>query len=187
MEALVVSILVVAIGEIGDKTQLLALMLAARFRRPAPIVLGILVATSANHTVAGLVGQWVRHVIPAEYLRWLLAGSFFAVALWALKPDAVKEEERTPTNRFGVFAITLIAFFLAEIGDKTQIATVVLAAQFGNLLAVVAGTTIGMLVADVPVVYLGHAASAKIPFSAVRYVAAGMFAALGIGTLFLSG
>jgi len=187
MEALLVSTLVVAIGEIGDKTQLLALMLAARFRRPIPIVLGILVATSANHTVAGLVGQWVRHVVPEHYLRWLLAASFLAVALWALKPDALAAEEPKSINHFGVFAFTVVTFFLAEIGDKTQVATVVLAAQFGNLLAVVAGTTLGMLVADVPVVYLGQAASAKIPFSAVRYVAAGMFAALGIGALFLSG
>ena len=160
MEALLVSTLVVAIGEIGDKTQLLALMLAARFRRPIPIVLGILVATSANHTVAGLVGQWVRHVVPEHYLRWLLAASFLAVALWALKPDALAAEEPKSINHFGVFAFTVVTFFLAEIGDKTQVATVVLAAQFGNLLAVVAGTTLGMLVADVPVVYLGQAASA---------------------------
>jgi Ca2+/H+ antiporter, TMEM165/GDT1 family len=179
MEAFAVSIVVVALGEIGDKTQLLALMLAARLRKPLPIILGILVATLANHTLAGMVGAWVREVVPAQYLRWLLVASFFAVALWALRPDRI-DAESVPTGRFGVFAITVVAFFLAEIGDKTQIATVVLAAQFGNLVAVVAGTTIGMLLADVPVVLLGNAAAARLPLRPIRYVAAALFALLGV-------
>ncbi len=179
MEAFLVSMVVVAIGEIGDKTQLLALMLAARFRRPVPIICGILVATLFNHTLAGLVGAWVRELLPAQYLRWLLVASFFAVALWALKPDKL-DTEPAPTTRYGAFAITVVAFFIAEIGDKTQIATVMLAAQFGNLVAVVAGTTLGMLLADVPVVFIGHAAAHRLPLRLMRYIAAGLFAVLGI-------
>src|SRR5262245_36922559 len=131
MEAFLVSILAVAVSEIGDKTQLLAFVLAARFRRPLPIVSGILVATLANHTIAGAVGAWVRSMVPAQYLRWLLAASFLLVAAWALKPDRHDGGESAPPGRTGVFATTVISFFLAEIGDKTQIATVVLAAQFG--------------------------------------------------------
>jgi putative Ca2+/H+ antiporter (TMEM165/GDT1 family) len=180
MEAFFISILVVAVGEIGDKTQLLALLLAARFRRPVPIVLGILVATLANHTLAGVVGAWLRQLVPAAWLRWLVAGSFLAVALWALKPDHVDERRDDERQLLSVFAVTVVAFFLAEIGDKTQIATVILAAQFNNLAAVVAGTTLGMLLADVPVVWLGGAAAAKIPLRAVRLVAAGLFVALAI-------
>lgn len=183
MEPFLVSILVVAVGEIGDKTQLLALLLAARFRRPAPIVLGILVATLANHALAGWVGVWVRQMLPAMYLRWLLAASFLAVALWALKRDRLEGQEFGPKSRLGVFAVTVIAFFLAEIGDKTQIATVMLAAQFNNLVAVVAGTALGMLIADVPVVYLGRSAAARIPLRAVRVVAAALFAILAVVAL----
>jgi len=179
MEAFFVSLVVVAIGEIGDKTQLLALMLAARFRRPVPIIGGILVATIVNHALAALIGAWVREAVPAEYLRWLLVASFFAVALWALKPDKI-DADLTPPGKYGAFAITVIAFFIAETGDKTQIATVVLAAQFGNLLAVVAGTTIGMLIADVPAVLVGNAAAHRLPLRLIRYVAAGLFALLGI-------
>jgi Ca2+/H+ antiporter, TMEM165/GDT1 family len=179
VEAFLVSLVVVALGEIGDKTQLLALMLAARFRQPLLIVLGILVATLANHTLAGIFGAWVRHTLPPEVLRWLLAASFFAVALWALRPDKVEAEPVT-THRVGVFVTTVITFCIAEIGDKTQIATVVLAAQFDNLAAVIAGTTAGMLLADVPAVVLGNAAATRIPFKLVRYVAAGLFALLGI-------
>ena len=179
MEAFFVSLVVVAIGEIGDKTQLLALLLAARFRKPLPIILGILVATLVNHALAGIVGAWVRQVVPPEYLRWLLVASFFAVALWALKPDTIDASD-APTSRFGVFAVTAFSFFIAEIGDKTQIATVVLAARFDNLIAVVAGTTVGMLIADVPVVLIGNKAATRIPLRLVRYVAAGLFALLGI-------
>jgi putative Ca2+/H+ antiporter (TMEM165/GDT1 family) len=179
MDAFLVSLVVVALGEIGDKTQLLALVLGARFRKPLPIIVGIVAAVIANHTLAGVVGAWVRHAVPPEYLRWLLAASFFAVALWALKPDKL-ETEPVATGRAGVFAVTFITFFIAEIGDKTQIATVILAAQFDNLIAVVAGTTAGMLLADVPVVFLGKAAATRIPFKLVRYVAAGLFAVLGV-------
>lgn len=182
MEAFLVSIAVVAIGEIGDKTQLLALLLAARFQRPVPIVLGILVATLANHTLAGLAGEWVRNAVDPVYLRWGLGLSFIAVALWALKPDDIDEQPKT-LDRAGVFVVTLVAFFVAEIGDKTQIATVMLAAKFTNLLAVVAGTTCGMLIADVPAVLIGKSASHRIPFKLVRFVAAGLFAALGVATL----
>jgi putative Ca2+/H+ antiporter (TMEM165/GDT1 family) len=182
METFLVSTAVVAIGEIGDKTQLLALMLAARFKRPVPIVLGILVATLANHTLAGLLGEWVRQSLNPDYLRWGLGCSFLAVAVWALMPDTI-EQEPAPVGRYGVFLITLTTFFIAEIGDKTQLATVMLAAKFPSLLSVVAGTTFGMLIADVPAVFLGQMASVKIPFTAVRIVAALMFAALGIATL----
>ena len=182
MEAFLVSTAVVAVGEIGDKTQLLALLLAARFKRPLPIVLGILFATLANHTLAALAGEWLRHALNPEYLRWGLGLSFLAVALWALQPDTMDDEPKT-LGRYGVFAITLSTFFVAEIGDKTQFATVMLAAKFPALIAVVAGTTCGMLIADVPAVFLGHRASHRIPFGAMRVVAAILFAALGIATL----
>jgi putative Ca2+/H+ antiporter (TMEM165/GDT1 family) len=183
LEALLVSTAVVAIGELGDKTQLLSLVLAARFRKPWPIVAGILVATLANHALAGLAGNWVRAVVPEDVLRWLLALSFFAVAAWALKPDKLDADDAPPASRWGVFAATTVAFFIAEIGDKTQIATVMLAAKFESLAAVVVGTTLGMLVVNVPTVFLGNAASARIPFRLVRIVAAALFAGLGVWVL----
>jgi len=184
MEALLVSTAVVALGEIGDKTQLLALVLAARFRRPLPIIAGIFVATLANHTLAGFMGGMVRAIVPPDLLRWLVALSFFAVALWALKPDTLDEDdEPATTTRWGVFGITVAAFFAAEMGDKTQVATIVLAAKYASLAAVVLGTTLGMLVANVPVVLLANATSAKIPFKAVRIAAALLFAALGVYAL----
>jgi putative Ca2+/H+ antiporter (TMEM165/GDT1 family) len=183
MEAFLVSMGVVALGEIGDKTQLLALVLAARFRKPLPIVAGILVATLANHALAGFLGNLLRSFVPAEVLRWLVALSFFAVAVWALRPDKLDDEEPPPATRWGVFGVTVVAFFLAEMGDKTQVATVVLAAKFPSLVAVVLGTTLGMLLANVPVVLLGKAASARIPFKAVRIAAALLFAALGVYAL----
>ncbi|MEO5765595.1 MAG: TMEM165/GDT1 family protein [Casimicrobiaceae bacterium] len=182
MEAFLVSVAVVALGEIGDKTQLLALVLAARFRRPWPIVAGILVATLANHALAGLVGNWIRAAVPADVLRWLVALSFFAVAAWALKPDKL-DEEKAPTTHLGVFGVTVVAFFLAEMGDKTQVATVVLAARFDSLAAVVVGTTIGMLIANVPVVFAGKLAAERIPFKSVRIAAALLFTALGVWVL----
>jgi putative Ca2+/H+ antiporter (TMEM165/GDT1 family) len=183
MEAFLVSTVVVALGEIGDKTQLLALMLAARLRKPVPIILGIAVATLFNHTLAGLAGTWVRAIVPALYLRWLLALSFLIVALWALKPDKIGDDAPVSYSHLGAFTVTVVAFFLAEIGDKTQIATVMLAARFNDLVAVVAGTTLGMLIADVPVVLIGKLAANKIPFKAVRIVAAGLFALLAVLTL----
>ena len=183
MEAFLVSAGVVALGEIGDKTQLLALMLAARFRKPLPIIAGILAATLVNHALAGLVGNAMRSVIPPGVLRWVVAISFFAVALWALKPDTPNDDEPVPMSRWGVFGVTTGMFFLAEMGDKTQVATVVLAARFDSLVAVVLGTTAGMMIADVPVVLIGKSASARIPFKAVRVVAAVLFAALGVYAL----
>ena len=182
MEAFLVSLAVVAVGEIGDKTQLLALMLAVRYRRPWPIVAGILVATLLNHTLAGLAGSWIRTAVPPDALRWLLALSFFAVAAWALKPDTL-DDAAPATTRLGVFGITVVAFFLAEMGDKTQIATAILAARFDALAAVIAGTTAGMLIADVPAVFIGRLAADRIPFRAVRLVAALLFAALGVWVL----
>lgn len=183
MEAFLVSTVVVALGEVGDKTQLLALMLAARLRKPVPIILGIAVATLFNHTLAGLAGAWVRGIVPAMYLRWLLALSFLIVAVWALKPDRIGDDAPVSYSHLGAFTVTVVAFFLAEIGDKTQIATVMLAARFNDLVAVVAGTTLGMLIADVPVVLIGKLAADKIPFKAVRIAAAGLFALLAIITL----
>jgi len=183
MEAFLVSTGVVALGEIGDKTQLLSLVLAARFGKPLPIIAGILAATLANHALAGLLGNLFRSIVPPGVLTWVVALSFFAVALWALRPDTLDDEEPPPATRWGVFGVTVVAFFLAEMGDKTQVATVVLAAKFPSLAAVVAGTTLGMLVADVPVVLVGKAASARIPLKVVRIASALMFAALGVYAL----
>jgi putative Ca2+/H+ antiporter (TMEM165/GDT1 family) len=179
MEAFIVSTLVVAVGEIGDKTQLLALMLATRLRQPVSIILGILCATVANHAIAGAIGQWVHGAVSPEILRWGIGVSFIAIAVWALVPDKM-EKDRAHHGRYGVFMITLMTFFLAEIGHKTQIATVVLAAKYNALVPVVGGTTLGMLSADIPAVLLGQAASWAIPFKAVRLAAAGLFAALGL-------
>jgi Ca2+/H+ antiporter, TMEM165/GDT1 family len=183
LEAFLVSTAVVALGELGDKTQLLALVLAARYPRPWAIVAGIFVATLLNHAIAGWVGAWVRGVVPEHVLRWLLALSFFAVAAWALKPDKLDDDDKPPSTRWGVFGVTAVAFFVAEIGDKTQIATVMLAARFESLAAVVVGTTLGMMLVNVPTVFLGRAASARIPFKAVRIAAALLFAGLGIWVL----
>ena len=184
METFLVSAAVVALGEIGDKTQLLALVLSARYRKPAPIIAAILCATLANHAIAGWIGNMLRIAIPADVLRWLLALSFFAVAAWALKPDKLDDAETPPASRWGVFGVTLVAFFLTEIGDKTQVATMMLAAKFPSLAGVVLGTTFGMLLANVPVVLLGSAASARIPFKPIRIAAAVLFAGLGVFTLF---
>jgi putative Ca2+/H+ antiporter (TMEM165/GDT1 family) len=182
LEALLVSTGIVAIGEIGDKTQLLSLVLAARFRKPWPIVAGIAVATLANHAIAGWFGNWVRTVVAPETLKWLLALSFFAVAAWALKPDSY-DDDPARHSRWGVFGVTVVAFFLAEIGDKTQVATVMLAAKFPSLAAVVVGTTLGMLLANVPVVFAGNLAADRIPFKAIRIFAAALFAGLGVWVL----
>ena len=183
LEALLVSTLVVAVGELGDKTQLLTLVLAARYRKPWPIIAGILVATLANHTVAAWIGQWVRDAVPPGVLRWGLALSFFAVAAWALKPDQFDDSDAPPVSDRNVFVVTVVAFFLAEIGDKTQIATAMLAAKFDSLVAVVAGTTLGMLLVDAPTAFLGDAAAKRIPFRAVRIAAAALFAGLGVWVL----
>jgi putative Ca2+/H+ antiporter (TMEM165/GDT1 family) len=179
MEAFLVSTGIVALAEIGDKTQLLSLLLAARFRKPWPIILGILVATLANHAFAGAVGQWVTTLIGADVLRWILGLSFIAMAVWIMIPDEIDEDEATPA-RFGVFGTTLIAFFLAEMGDKTQIATVALAAQYQALVAVVLGTTFGMMIANVPAVLLGDKAAKRLPLRLVHGIAAAVFAVLGV-------
>lgn len=179
MEAFLVSTLAVAVGEIGDKTQLLALLLAARYKKPLPIVLGILVATLANHALAGLLGHWVVSHISSDLLRWALGLSFLAIAAWTLKPDEMGDEGITE-GRYGVFLLTCVTFFLAEIGDKTQLATVALAAKYSELTFVIAGTTLGMMIADVPAVFLGKIAAPNFPFHIVRYIAAAVFAVLGV-------
>ena len=180
LEAFLVSTGVVALAEIGDKTQLLAFVLAAKFRRPVPIILGIFAATLANHALAGAVGAWITSVIGPVALRWILGLSFIAMAIWTLIPDKPGEEAgATPRSR-NAFITTLICFFIAEIGDKTQIATVALAAAFPNLVAVVSGTTCGMLIANIPVVFLGKAFADRLPMKAIHYGAAALFAVLGI-------
>ena len=182
MDAFLVSTAIVALAEIGDKTQLLAFILAARFRRPWPIVLGILVATLANHAFAAAVGTWLTTLIGPQTLRWVLGLSFIAMAVWTLIPDKLDEDEaRLP--RLGVFGATLVAFFLAEMGDKTQIATVALAAQYQALIAVVAGTTLGMMIANVPAVLLGDRIATRMPVKLVHGIAAAIFLGLGIATL----
>ena len=174
---------VVALGEIGDKTQLLALLLAARFRKPLPIIAGILVATLANHAGASALGSWLTRVVDPTWMRYGLGLSFIAVALWMLVPDQVDDTDRTGTGRWGVFGVTVVAFFLAEMGDKTQIATVMLAARYQSLLAVTAGTTLGMMLANVPAVLLGDKAVKFMPIAWVHRIAAVVFAALGIAML----
>jgi putative Ca2+/H+ antiporter (TMEM165/GDT1 family) len=184
MEAFLVSTGIVALGEMGDKTQLLALLLAARFRRPWPIVWGILVATLANHAAAGAVGGWVAALMGPVALRWVIGLSFLGMAVWMLIPDKIDADEvaRTPT-RFGVFGTTVVAFFIAEMGDKTQIATVALAARFPDLWAVVAGTTLGMMLANVPAVFLGERVARAVPMALVHGISALIFAVLGVLTL----
>jgi putative Ca2+/H+ antiporter (TMEM165/GDT1 family) len=184
LEAFLVSIGVVALGEMGDKTQLLAMLLAIRFRRPVPIILGIFVATLFNHASAGLVGSWVAAALGPTTLRWVIGVSFIAMAGWMLIPDKIDTGEATAPQRFGVFGSTVIAFFLAEMGDKTQIATVALAARFHDLWAVVAGTTLGMMIADVPAVLVGDRLAKRIPMKLVHGIAAAIFAVLGLLTLF---
>jgi Ca2+/H+ antiporter, TMEM165/GDT1 family len=181
MEAFLVSTLVVAVGEIGDKTQLLALLLASRLRAPVAILLGMLCATLANHGLAGLVGVGLSRWLGPELLRWIIGLSFLGLAGWALIPDKPDADDAvTPRGRLGAFGVTLVCFFLAEIGDKTQLATVALAAQFDRLVPVVAGTTLGMMIADVPAVLLGSFAAQHIPFKLVRLVAASLFGVLGV-------
>lgn len=180
MEAFFVSTGVVTLAEIGDKTQLLALLLAARFRRPWPIIWGILIATVVNHALAGAVGQLVSELLSDAWLYSLVAVSFLAVAAWTLIPDKLDDDNTPPISRYGAFMAALVAFFLAEMGDKTQIATVVLAAQFDAYLWVVMGTTLGMMLANVPVVFLGNAAAGKLPLGLIRVVTAMLFLALGL-------
>ncbi|WP_432381101.1 TMEM165/GDT1 family protein [Duganella sp. P38] len=186
MEAFFVSTGIVALAEIGDKTQLLAFVLAARFRRPLPIVAAILVATVANHAFAAAIGTWITSLMGPELLRWVLGASFLAMAAWTLVPDKLDDED-TPVAGYGVFLTTLIAFFLAEMGDKTQVVTVALAARYHSMLAVVCGTTLGMMLANVPAVYFGDKIANRISLKLVHGVAALIFAALGAATLLGAG
>lgn len=183
MESLLVSTGVVALAEIGDKTQLLAFLLAARFKKPLPIIAGIFIATIFNHGLAGALGAWITSLLTPEVLRWVLGLSFLGMAAWTLVPDKIEDDETTIASRFGVFGATLVTFFLAEMGDKTQVATVAMAAHYPDPLMVVAGTTLGMLIADVPAVFAGDKLAAKIPLKLVHGIAAAMFAALGLATL----
>ncbi|MFI5447774.1 TMEM165/GDT1 family protein [Polaromonas sp. UC242_47] len=180
MEAFLVSTGIVALAEMGDKTQLLALVLAARFRKPWPIVFGIFVATIANHALAGALGAWVTTMLSPQTLRWILGVSFIAMAVWMLIPDKLDDEDTEKAPRFGVFATTVLVFFLAEMGDKTQIATVMLAARYETYLAVVAGTTLGMMLANAPVVWLGERVTRLVPLRVVHIVSALIFAVLGV-------
>jgi len=183
MEALFISTGVVALAEIGDKTQLLAFILAARFKKPLPIIAGILCATLVNHGLAGALGAWITSVVSPESMRWALGLSFIGMAIWTLIPDKIEEEETQVAQHLGVFGATVITFFLAEMGDKTQIATIALAAHYGSPLLVVAGTTLGMLLADVPAVFVGNKFAEKIPMKLVHAIAAGIFAVMGVLTL----
>jgi len=182
LEALITSTAVVALAEIGDKTQLLAIVLATRFKRPLPIIMGILVATLANHFCAALVGERVSALLDGQWFRYLIAASFIAMAIWTLIPDKFEDEEQKPA-RFGAFLTTLIAFFFVEMGDKTQIATVALGAQFQSVLLVTTGTTLGMMIANVPAVFLGNELIKRVPMATVRAIAAALFLAIGLWLL----
>jgi len=183
MESFLVSTGVVALAEMGDKTQLLAFLLAARFKRPLPIIAGIFLATIVNHGLAGALGAWITLTLGPHTMRWILGVSFLGMAIWTMVPDKIEEEETQVAHRFGVFGATLITFFLAEMGDKTQVATVAMAAHYMDAWKVVAGTTLGMLIADVPAVFLGDKLSAKLSLKWVHAAAALVFAALGVATL----
>lgn len=187
MESLFVSTAVVALAEIGDKTQLLAFLLAARFKKPVPIVLGILFATLLNHSLAGALGAWITSHVSPEVMRWVLGASFIGMAIWTLIPDEIEEDEACIAQKFGVFGATLVTFFLAEMGDKTQIATVAMAAHYAMPVMVVLGTTLGMLIADVPAVFVGDKLAGKIPMKLVHGLAAAVFAVLGVATLLGAG
>jgi putative Ca2+/H+ antiporter (TMEM165/GDT1 family) len=174
---------VVALAEMGDKTQLLAFLLAARFKKPVPIILGILLATIVNHGFAGALGAWITTLLSPNALGWILGISFIAMAIWTLKPDEIEEDEAKIAGRFGVFGATTITFFLAEMGDKTQIATVALAANYSSVILVVIGTTLGMMIADVPAVFIGTKFAQKVSMKIVHGIAAAVFAVLGVITL----
>jgi Ca2+/H+ antiporter, TMEM165/GDT1 family len=184
MEAFLVSLWAVALGEMGDKTQLLSFVLAAKFRRPVPIILGVLAATLVNHLFAGLVGQWVADRLGPTLLRWVVGLLFLGMAAWVLVPEKVDARTEKLSARFGVFGTTVIAFFLAEMGDKTQIATAALAAHYHDLVPVVAGTTCGMMLADVPAIFLGSTFARRVPMKLVHGLAAAIFATLGVLALF---
>lgn len=183
MDAFFLSTGIVALAEMGDKTQLLAFVLAARFRKRTPIVAGILLATLLNHGLAGALGSWITTMLAPEVLRWVLGLSFIGMAIWMMVPDTIDEGETLIAQRFGVFGTTLITFFLAEMGDKTQVATIAMAAHYPTPVWVVAGTTLGMLIADVPAVFVGKKLASKISLKVVHVIAAVIFAALGVAAL----
>jgi putative Ca2+/H+ antiporter (TMEM165/GDT1 family) len=183
LEALLVSTGVVALAEVGDKTQLLAFILAARFKKPLPIIAGILCATLFNHALAGALGAWITTAVSPTILRWVLGLSFIGMAVWTMIPDEIERDEAQVARRLGVFGATLLTFFLVEMGDKTQLATVALAAHYGTPVLVVAGTTLGMLSADVPAVFVGEKLAARMPMKSVHSIAAAIFLVLGLATL----
>ncbi len=182
LEALLTSTVAVAIAEIGDKTQLLAFLLATRFKRPLPIIMGIFIATIANHAAAAWLGDWAASLVSGQVLTWIVGLSFIAVAIWILIPDKA-DDENSRLYQYGPFVASLVLFFIAEIGDKTQVATVLLAAKYDDLLMVVVGTTIGMLLANVPVVYAGQFSAERLPLKWIRLITCVLFAAIGIATL----
>jgi len=178
LEALLFSTAIVALAEMGDKTQLLSFVLAAKLKRKVPIALGILLATLANHFLAGYVGTWLASLVSPRTLKWIIALSFFAFGAWALKPDELKEDQKL--RGAGVFLTSCIAFFLVEMGDKTQLATIALAARYDSLVAVVLGTTLGMMIANVPAVWMGEALARRVNMKVLRRIAAGLFVLLGV-------
>lgn len=186
MDAFFISIGIVALAEMGDKTQLLALILAIRFKKPLPIILGILAATLVNHSLAGAVGIWVTSILSPEILRWIISITFILIAIWTLLPDKIEENDIGTALKLGVFGATFLAFFLAEMGDKTQIATITLTAHYKQPLMVIAGTSIGMLLADIPAVFLGHQFADKIPMNYIRFITASLFALMGLLTLIIT-
>ncbi|HTM61474.1 MAG TPA: TMEM165/GDT1 family protein [Burkholderiales bacterium] len=187
METWLVSTGVVALAEMGDKTQLLAFLLAARFKKPLPIILGIFVATAVNHGIAGALGAWITTTVSPQVMRWVLGLSFIGMAVWTLFPDEIEKDEGKAAQRLGIFGATLVTFFLAEMGDKTQLATVAMAAHYQAPLVVVIGTTLGMLIADVPAVFIGERLATKIPMRLVHGIAAAIFLLLGVATLLGAG
>jgi Ca2+/H+ antiporter, TMEM165/GDT1 family len=182
MDAFTISTASIVVGELGDKTQLLCLILASRLRKPMPIIAGIFVATLLNNLLACLVGEWARTLITPQILKWVLGVSFLAVAAWALIPEKADEEVKTRRS-YGVFVVTAVSFFLAEMGDKTQIVALALAAKYSSLIAVVAGTTLGMMIVNIPTVLFAERAMTWIPVKVVRVIAAAVYALLGILTL----
>ena len=187
MEAFLVSTGVVTLAEMGDKTQLLAFLLAARFKKPLPIILGIFAATAVNHGIAGALGAWITTAVSPQVMRWVLGLSFVGMAVWTLFPDEIEKDEGKAAQRLGIFGATLVTFFLAEMGDKTQLATVAMAAHYKAPLVVVIGTTLGMLIADVPAVFIGERLATKIPMRLVHGIAAAIFVLLGLATLLGAG
>lgn len=183
MEAFLISIGVVVLAEFGDKTQLLALILATRFKKPLPIILGIFFATGLNHCLAGAVGMWISTIITPKMLRWTLGISFICMAFWTLIPDKIDHDEGQLGKNLGVFGATFLTFFLAEMGDKTQIATISLTAHYSAPLLVISGTTLGMLIADIPAVFIGNTFAEKIPMKLVHSIAAIIFLMFGLFTL----